>query len=547
MFDFCRRNTRRLAMSSTLLLATLLGAACDPSAAQSDAGAVIASPAPEEILESAPVLQPGPLASSALQASPSSNRADAHELEGSTLQGSVAIHLALKADANVEKVEFYLDDPARKGAPVTTLTQAPFDLAGTVSASEAALFNTQPLSNGEHTVTAAVTFRGQPAQVVSARFQVDNGQASAQTPDASPSPGTAVESEGPVTATASASVTGLRTVAGWETLFLKRWNSDHTGDFLPRSTSNDSWQFYNLGYGIDGNTAMYRATGKTQYLDRALLYVNNMVNSARASSTMKSNFRDSYLGWTSKRSATLNQEAALYESYCWRYVTGLLRIIRETPALYGNATYRAQYDKLLAFTEKNIFEKWYTRGANTHIYRVNTHMAAHWAKIALDLSRITTDATRKARYLTVLNNINRDLPNYTSSLRQQMKPSPVNSAAYFWSATWGSTSRPGQDVSHGNGVMAYIVEAHDAGVEWTDADMTAFVNTLNKVIWPTAGKYGNYVDGSGTGNGWFNDGLMKLGRYSPALQKRLETHSVGNNTQYYGNGALNVKLLPLAP
>ena len=546
MLDFCRQSTRGLAMSSTLLLAMLLGVACDPSAAQSDAGAVIASPAPEDIIDSARVLRPGPLAPSALQASPSSNREDAHELDGSTLRGSVAIHLALKADATVEKVEFYLDDPTRKGAPVTTLTQAPFDFAGTVSATEAALFNTQPLSDGEHTVTAAVTFRGQSAQAVTAKFLVENEQASAQAPDAAPAPGTATE-EAPVSATASASVTGLRTVAGWEALFLKRWNTDHTGDFLPRSKSADSWQFYNLGYGIDGNTAMYRATGKTEYLDRALLYVNNMVATARTSSTMTSNFRDAYLGWTSKRSETFNQEIPLYESYCWRYVTGLLRVIRETPALYGNATYRAQYDKLLAFTEKHVFEKWYTRGPNANIYRSTTHMASHWAKIALDLSRITPDATRKTRYLTVLNAINRDMPNNTSSLRQQMKPSPVNPAAYFWSNLWGSTARPGQDVSHGNGVMAYIVEAHGAGVEWTNADMTAFVNTLNKVIWPTTGKYSNYVDGSGTGNGWFNDGLMKLGRYSPALQKRLETHTVGNNTQFFGNGALNVKLLPLAP
>ncbi|WPB81611.1 hypothetical protein KYC5002_21140 [Archangium violaceum] len=337
---------------------------------------------------------------------------------------------------------------------------------------------------------------------------------------------------------------GLRTVEAWETLFLKRWNTDHTSDFLPRSTSRDSWQFYNLGYGIDGNTAMYRATGKTQYLDRALLYVNNMVNSAKTSASFSSSrYKDSYLGWITQRPETIGQEVPLYESYCWRYVTRLLRVIRETPALYNNATYRAQYDRLLSFTEKNIFEKWFRRGANSNIYRVNTHMSAHWAYIAMDLSRMTTDATRKANYLAVLNSINRDMPNYPSSLREQLRPSPVNSAAYFWSDTWGATSRPGQDVSHGNGVMAYIVEAHDAGIEFTDQDMRAFVTTLNSVIWPAAGRYGNYVDGSGKGNGWFNDGLMKLGRYDVNLQRRLETHAVGSNTQYYGNAALNVRLL----
>ncbi|RKH27574.1 hypothetical protein D7Y13_18620 [Corallococcus praedator] len=359
-----------------------------------------------------------------------------------------------------------------------------------------------------------------------------------------PAPGTDSLGSAQEEALAAQAVAGLRTVAGWETLFLGRWNAEHTSIYLPMSKSLDSWQFYNLGYAIDGNTAMYRATGKTQYLDRALLYVNNVVGNAKASTSFpRSQFKDGYQGWAAARSEVLGQEVALYESYCWRYVTRMLRVIRETPALYGNATYRAQYDRLLAFTEKNIFEKWNKRGANSWIYRVNTHMASHWALIAMDLSRMTTDATKKATYLTVVNNINRDLPNSTSSLRGQLMTSTVNPAGYFWAAEWGSRSRPGQDVSHANGMMAYLVEAHDAGVEWTDADMRKFVVTLNSIIWPAAGRYGNFVDGTGKGNGWFNDGLMKLGRYDANLQRRLETHAVGRNTQFYANGALNAKLL----
>ncbi|RKH53155.1 hypothetical protein D7X55_00025 [Corallococcus sp. AB049A] len=366
--------------------------------------------------------------------------------------------------------------------------------------------------------------------------------AEADAPAAAEAPATATESEG--LGTTAQAATSLRTVAAWETLFLNRWNSEHTSSFLPKSQSLDSWQFYDLAYGIDGNTAMYRATGKTQYMDRALLYVNNMVNHAKVSSSLpRSQFKDSYLGWASARSDTLGQEVPLFESYCWRYVTRMLRTIRETPALYGNSNYKAQYDKLLAFTERNMFEKWMKRGANSYIYRVNTHMASHWAYISMDLSKMTTDATKRAQYMTVFNNINRDMPNNTSSLRGQLMASPVNANAYFWAAEWGSKKRPGQDVAHGNGVMAYIVEAHDAGMEWTDADMRKFVTTLNNVIWPSAKKYGNYVDGTGSGTGWFNDGLVKLGRYNAALQQRLETHTVGQNTQYYGNGALNAKLL----
>jgi hypothetical protein len=71
----------------------------------------------------------------------------------------------------------------------------------------------------------------------------------------------------------------------------------------------------------------------------------------------------------------------------------------------------------------------------------------------------------------------------------------------------------------------------------------ALTVALDSVIWPSDGQYAQFVDGSGTGDGWFNDGFMKLGRYDARLQLRLETHPVGENTQYFGNAALNVRLL----
>lgn len=343
---------------------------------------------------------------------------------------------------------------------------------------------------------------------------------------------------------------GLRSVEDWEQLFLAHWEDEHETSFLPASTSGDSAQLYNLAYGIDGDTAMYRATGNTQYLDRALLYVTQVVGTARDSWALpKSQFHDTYRGWASQDSDAMGQEVALNESYCWRYVTRLLRVIRETPVLYEDPRYRKIYLQLLEFSEKDIFEKWFVRGPNSYIYRENTHMASHWAAIAMNLSLMTTDETRRARYMEVFQNINRDLPNHSSSLRSQLSAPSAHNQTLFWNELWGSYSRPGQDVSHGNGVVAFIVEAHDAGMEWTDEDVRGLAQTLDSVIWPATKQYSAYVDGSGKGNGWFNDGFMKLGRYSARLQHRLETHPVGNNTQFYGNGALNAWLLsqPAAP
>jgi hypothetical protein len=161
----------------------------------------------------------------------------------------------------------------------------------------------------------------------------------------------------------------------------------------------------------------------------------------------------------------------------------------------------------------------------------------------MELAATTTNTTKKATYTKVYTNINKKLPNYPGGLRTQMKTNPVNSNAYFFHPDWGKSSRPGSDVSHANGVMSFIVEAHDHGVEWTSADMTKFNNMLKQVVWKSGGGYAYFLDGSGTDSGWINDGLMKLGRYDPAIQKRLESYNTGQNIQFNGNAALNVKLL----
>jgi hypothetical protein len=187
-------------------------------------------------------------------------------------------------------------------------------------------------------------------------------------------------------------------------------------------------------------------------------------------------------------------------------------------------------------------EKWYARGPDETIYRSRTHMAAHWALIALNLSRITTDPQRRAVEEKVLKEITGDLPNYPSSLRGQLEPNPSKPDAYFWSDKWGSTSPPGQDVAHGNGVIAFVVAAHDAGEIWSDEDVRRFVTLFEDVIWPRPGPGAEYVDGSGRGTGWFSDGFVKLGRYDPTVQRRLESHEPANG-QFYANGALNAALL----
>jgi len=343
---------------------------------------------------------------------------------------------------------------------------------------------------------------------------------------------TAALSPLPAEPEAAVTAAALKPVSHWAGVYLRGW--DYTAEAGLRLTrSADSWDHYGVSYTVDAAVAMFRATGERRYLDRSLQFVENVTATA---STM----RGGYLGWTSARED--GAEVPLYESYFWRYGTALLVAMRENPAVFGDPAYRSRYDRLLSFAEKHIFEKWHSRGPEDTIYRERTHMASHWALIALNLSRVTTDAGYKQRYLTVVADVDQHVPGQSGGLRQQMRRNPVEPTAYFWSDVWGSAQQPGQDVSHGNGVMAYVVEARDRGTTWTDADLAAFSRLLLRVVWPGGTTYKAYVDGSGTDNGWFADGFVKLGRSDPGVQQRLESHRVVND-QFAANMALNARLL----
>ena len=174
---------------------------------------------------------------------------------------------------------------------------------------------------------------------------------------------------------------------------------------LDRSRTGDSYSYYDMAHGVDGYVAMFEATGDEGYLDEALgRLIDNAISDATPSLTLGPlAFKDSYKGWISHHSEVAGQEVAFYESYLWRYVCRLVRALRSNKSTYGQSGYRRQYDAILAFTEANIFDKWYVRGVDRYIYRQNTNMAAHWAYVALHLRLHTNDAVRQARCYTIHN------------------------------------------------------------------------------------------------------------------------------------------------
>jgi hypothetical protein len=78
--------------------------------------------------------------------------------------------------ADIDSVAFFVDDPAMTGTPFRIEDEAHYDLAGGDTAA-ADPYNTERLTDGEHTVTALVDLAGTTDDVtVSAMFTVDNHQ-----------------------------------------------------------------------------------------------------------------------------------------------------------------------------------------------------------------------------------------------------------------------------------------------------------------------------------------------------------------------------------
>ncbi len=99
------------------------------------------------------------------------DRANAQVLDTGTFTGNIYVFTA--RTRGVKRVDFYVDDPARAGAPFRTDSDAPFDLVGASGAAKP--LDTKSLGDGIHTVTAAFTLEGGGSYTATATFLVDNG------------------------------------------------------------------------------------------------------------------------------------------------------------------------------------------------------------------------------------------------------------------------------------------------------------------------------------------------------------------------------------
>jgi hypothetical protein len=110
----------------------------------------------------------------AILVSGSADRSSPVFLEGAVVSGS--IYVFLSPESGVTRVRFYLDDPDFSGSAIKIENNPPWDFAGTGSgASNPALpFDTGPLSEGAHVISARADLAGGGVEAVHASFVVEN-------------------------------------------------------------------------------------------------------------------------------------------------------------------------------------------------------------------------------------------------------------------------------------------------------------------------------------------------------------------------------------
>ncbi|MCO5235652.1 MAG: hypothetical protein M9933_05220 [Chitinophagaceae bacterium] len=318
---------------------------------------------------------------------------------------------------------------------------------------------------------------------------------------------------------------------------------------------------------LDAIQAAYIVTKDSAYLNDAIQLIDNIISTATISSTIPGNtykYKDNYLGWISQTpDQAFNNEAFLFEGYVFQYITRFLYLINRNGWIFQSPEHLQWYNITLSFIEKNVWEKWITRsklqyGSPNRIFLgVRTHMAAHWAGIALVLEKVSLNQELKNQCKALYST-------YDLLLRRNLRINVAHPDAYTWNCTWDNTDgTPAkkdkevfiQDVSHGNHVISYLITAIELeSANWNMDDVNRFINTVEKIIYnPQNISFNDSVDGTPSPErpGWGNfqaDGWIKLARYDMKLQnvymRFAETRAdllrrYSQSLQYYANLALN--------
>ncbi|CAG2532918.1 hypothetical protein MAR621_03112 [Maribacter dokdonensis] len=332
-------------------------------------------------------------------------------------------------------------------------------------------------------------------------------------------------------------------------LFESYWYNTTTNNTYASKASTKSQAVNNIpeqgqyyaGWGFSGALAAFQATGNTDYLDDLIEITYATIAEAEYVSIGNGS---TYLGWHTTKHGNNTRGLPLWESYLFRYVATMLRIMYQSPNLRAmnngslvGSTYQYNYDELLSWVETHMWDKWVAAGIG-NLYRSRTHMASHWARIGQELHIITGEA----KYKTVFDDISFDgMSNYNgASIRSRIYNL---SNGYSMYQTWESNSL--QDTDHASDIMSYIVNAYEQGYYWTADDIQKFINTFKNVIWdnPNVFEFSKYLNGSGTGAAEHLWEWAFLAKYDTELYNRYTAETYPTVDSYFKGHGAGVMLL----
>ena len=331
----------------------------------------------------------------------------------------------------------------------------------------------------------------------------------------------------------------------WKELFDQRWREERPVALKLSLSKGMNQEYYFLSYYIDGLVSIWQATEDNKYLDEVLLLINNTLADVKA---FKTGVFVGYEGWPTNNK--YNWGHALWDSYYWRNVVTLMRVMHEWEDEITKVKYKEDFDTLLKFTKKNIWDR-YNTNQKDFVYRVNTHMASHWARIGMEMFLITGEN----KYKTIFNNISFGTmigKPAKANIRNQFFKNLKQANGIAWYMDFDNSNGVIQDTEHAGAVVSFIINAYENGMYWTENDITALLYTAKNVVW-TEDQVDDriwsteFVDGSGKiVSHRFKNEWMKLGRFDRDFQDKIKRHAV--NYKYYGSqlagiGALNEKIL----
>ncbi len=338
-------------------------------------------------------------------------------------------------------------------------------------------------------------------------------------------------------------------------------------DVAAKYHGGDSYWFIN---GAEGELLAFQATGQLSYLEAFLVHWYAFQDNALPSNTFPNRklppytklealgspkyFKDSYLSWDNHGSRHYSQgqtdggEYPLFETHGFQCVPKMLYVLFQHPELRTlknerGGTYQDDYDKILPWFEKNIWDKWFSRGRG-NLFRSQTHITSHAANMALYLSKIHPSKSEYKHFLDDFNS-NADghgFSSYPSSFRDQLrehvyKDTGKSWKGYIWNPNWGVMTGA-TDTNHNQAEFRHIInQMMFAGSYWNEADKVRFLATAhwqleNSEVQPANYKMDlapNNKDGQWSSMLYY--GVSAWGRFDESLQKALSESKLYNNTK----------------